>query len=105
MGQTRRARLRSIQIRPAADADLTDIFSYSATTWGWDQAERYTGEIIAIFSRLAADPAAGKPASERHSSLRRHRCGSHLIIVKSNADAIEIVRILHQSMDIDSRLD
>jgi len=97
--------VRSIDLRPAADADLADIFSYSEETWGADQAERYTGEIIAMFSRLAADPRMGQPASQRHASLRRFPCGSHLIIFASRDRSIEIVRILHQRMDIDSRLD
>lgn len=97
--------MRSIDLRPAADADLADIFSYSKATWGSDQAERYTGDIIAMFSRLAADPRMGKPASQRHASLRRFPCGSHLIIFASHDYSIEIVRILHQRMDIDSRLD
>lgn len=97
--------MRSINVRPAADADLTDIFNYSEAKWGWDQAERYTGEIIAMFSRLAADPGMGKPASKRHASLRRHPCGSLMIIFAQRDRSIEIVRILHQRMDLDSRLD
>lgn len=80
-------------------------FCYTEATWGRDQAKRYTGEIIAMLSRLAADPHLGKPASQRHATLRRFPCGSHLIIFASRDRSIEIVRILHQRMDIDSRLD
>lgn len=97
--------MRSINIRPAADADLTDIFNYTEVTWGWDQAERYTGEIIAMIARIAADPRLGKPASKRHASLPRHPCGSHMIIFAPRDRSIEFVRILHRRMDIDSRLD
>ncbi len=95
----------SVRIRPAAHADLTDIFDYSDAHWGLAQAERYIAQITLMFAQIAADPRLGKPASNRHPLLRRQSCGSHFIIFARGAEGIEIIRVLHQRMDIDVRLD
>ena len=97
--------MRAIQLRPAAIEDLTDIFDYSFTIWGIDQAQRYLARMAATFEQIAADPRIGKPASERHSTLLRHPYGSHVIIFARGAKGIEIIRVLHRRMDVDGRLD
>ena len=43
-------------IRPAAEADLVDIWLKGATTWGVDQAERYADGPFALFDLLAEFP-------------------------------------------------
>ena len=43
-------------IRPAAEADLADIWIQGAAEWDMSQAERYTDGLFALFDLLAAYP-------------------------------------------------
>ncbi len=43
-------------IRPAAEADLADIWIHGAANWGTGQAERYADGLFALFELLAAYP-------------------------------------------------
>ena len=97
--------MSAVYIRPAAETDLTDIFDFSEANWGSAQAEAYIAKILQMLDRIAADRRLGKPASGRHATLLRQACGSHFIIFARGAADIEIIRVLHQRMDIDTRLD
>ncbi|MGL4302380.1 MAG: type II toxin-antitoxin system RelE/ParE family toxin [Sphingomonas sp.] len=97
--------MTSIRVRPKADADLTAIFDYSYRNWGFAQAELYVAQITAMFARIATDPKLGKPASARHPTLFRQSCGAHFIVFARVAEGVEIIRVLHQRMDIEAQLD
>ncbi len=43
-------------IRPAAEADLADIWIQDAAEWDMSQAERYADGLFALFDLLAAYP-------------------------------------------------
>lgn len=97
--------MTSVRIRPEADADLTAIFHYSYLNWGFAQAELYVSQLTKMFARLAAEPRLGKAASARHPRLFRQSCGSHFVVFARDADGIEIIRVLHQRMDVEAQLD
>jgi toxin ParE1/3/4 len=44
-----------------AEADLLEIWRYTAKTWGKTQADRYFGKIEDCFKNIAADKARSKP--------------------------------------------
>jgi len=73
-------------LRPAARADLQDIARYTETTWGRRQRDVYLTAIDAKLGALAANPKIGKP----RDAVR--------------ADGIEVVRVLHQRMDLQRQL-
>ncbi|BEV10053.1 type II toxin-antitoxin system RelE/ParE family toxin [Asticcacaulis sp. DW145] len=89
-------------LRPAAQADLRDIWLYSRRQWSADQADRYTLLIAAAFDDLAAGRRKGKPVNVRTGYLK-YACGSHIIYFRLN-DGLDIVRILHQRMDVETHL-
>lgn len=92
--------------RPAAAADLDEIWDYTADRWGIDQAERYIGAIRDICAALARGEATGRDASDIRPGYRRALCGRHLIFYRLRDDGrVEVVRILHQRTDVRSRLD
>lgn len=83
-----------------AQADLDNIWEHTANRWDDDQAEAYLRMIQAAIAAVAANLKLGRPFDEVRAGYRRHRAGSHLILYRDTADAIDIVRILHERMDI-----
>ena len=83
---------------------LTRIWIRSGSTpetWGVDQAERYVLNIRNACSALASGRSKGRSAKEIRPSYRKFAVGSHLLFYKTASDGtIEVIRILHQSMDV-----
>jgi toxin ParE1/3/4 len=90
--------------RPRAVRDIDQIWTYTAERWGAAQAERYVRAIRDVCAALAAGEATGTDASYIGPGYRRIRAGRHIVFFRRAAGAVEIVRILHERMDLPSRL-
>ena len=90
-------------LSPMAEADLEQIWTYTAREWSADQAEIYTNDIINVFQDIAAGKKTGRPVSVREGYLKA-LTGRHAIYYRAKADVIAIIRILHQSMDVERHL-
>lgn len=91
-------------LTPAAQADLADIWDYGEAQWGADRAEDYIRQIQRAMETVARDPRRGRPCGEIREAYLKFGVGSHLLFFRRRADQVEIVRILHQRMDIDRHL-
>ncbi len=49
-------------LSPMAEADLEEIWVYTAQEWSAAQAEIYTNDIIDAFEGIATGKKAGRPA-------------------------------------------
>lgn len=87
-------------IRPAAEADLADIWIHGVANWGNDQAERYADSLFALFDLLAAYPEMAREREEFTPPVRIHPVGSHLVIYRSEGQGVEIIRILHAHQNL-----
>lgn len=87
--------------------DLENIWLYTVEKWSVEQAEHYVGLLMDEIEYLAKNPYYGRDYGAFRRGYFRLRVKSHLIFYKINLDIkeIEIVRILHLRMDIDTRLD
>ena len=95
----------SFTLTNMAKADLKEIGQYTQTRWGREQRGQYLNLLDASFQQLAANPLKGKDCSEIRIGYRKLNVGSHVIFYRQTlADMIEIVRILHGHMDIETRL-
>jgi toxin ParE1/3/4 len=92
-------------ITAKAKSDLKDIGRYTEARWGKAQRKKYLNEIANCMQELAKNPRLGTACDELHAGLRFQPQGSHLIFFTSNNGQMVVVRILHQSMDIERRLD
>jgi toxin ParE1/3/4 len=92
-----------VKFSETATLDLRDIWLYSAETWGPDQADRYTVDIEEICAELAAGRLLGRPVQERPGYFR-HLAARHLIFFMESDEGIVVMRVLHQSMDIERHL-
>ncbi|WP_343708852.1 type II toxin-antitoxin system RelE/ParE family toxin [Mycobacterium sp.] len=90
---------------PAARADVEHIWDYTAEHWGVDQAENYLLELQHSIERAVANPRIGQACDEIRAGYRKLASGSHVLFYRAAADdVIDVVRILHQRMDIDRHL-
>jgi len=87
-----------------ADQDLTDIWMNSRENWGMAQADKYLSELEACFIELTSHPELGRHRPEIKSGYRSIPKNHHIIFYRQQQECIEIIRILHQRMDIKPRL-
>ena len=90
-------------LSPAAQADVENIWDYTAENWGVDQAESYTRDIRNTCERLAAGER-GRRVDIR-DDYRKFPVGSHMLYFKIDGpQRIGVMRISHQSMDAERHL-
>lgn len=95
----------SFTLTNMAKADLKKIGRYTQERWGRDQRNQYLTMLDACFHQLAANPHLGKDCSAVRRGYRKLNAGRHLIFYRQTpTDPIEIVRVLHGRMDIETRL-
>ena len=94
------------KISQEASRDIENIWLYTIEKWSIEQADRYFNLIMDEIEYLAEDPKSGKDYSKVRIGYFRSRIKSHFIFYKINRknEEIEIIRILHQRMDIETRL-
>ena len=94
------------KISHEAYRDVENIWNYTFENWSLEQADRYINLIIDEIEYLAEKPDSGKDYSQIRRGYFRSRVNSHFIFYKinHNHNQIEIIRILYQRMDIESRL-
>ncbi|RWX77272.1 type II toxin-antitoxin system RelE/ParE family toxin [Neorhizobium lilium] len=94
---------RTFRLSPLAEADLEDIWSYTADRWSIEQAEHYHGMLLKVLGQLAEGSSTGRHVDVRRGYLK-YRVGSHVIFFRSHDVGIDVVRILHQRMDVSLHL-
>ena len=87
-------------LTPAAQADLSEIWDYTAERWGEAQAERYTRDIQVTCEGLSSGALMGLPVEHIRAGYRKVGVGSHVIYFREREGILEIVRILHRRMDV-----
>ncbi len=96
--------MTTYRLQPAAYRDMEAIWSYTADRWGANQADHYIDGLDETFELLACQPGLGKLASEFSPAIRIHRHARHLVIYRQTDEDILVIRVLHDSMDINSQL-
>ncbi len=91
-------------LSPGAQADVDGIWEYSVQRWDLDQAERYLRRIKDALDVLVENPKLGRLCEGVRTGYRRCHVSSHLIFYQIQGDDIAVVRILHQSMDVEQQL-
>ena len=85
---------------PEADDDLVGIWFYSAENYGPAQADRYVETIRARVERLLDGRTASQSADHIAPGLRRALAERHVVFFREDAEAVVVVRVLHQRMDV-----
>ena len=94
-----------LTLRQEAIDDLTDIWNYTKTEWSENQAEKYYQTIKSSCKLIAENPNIGKNYKEISRHLFGLKSEKHIIFYSIISDfEIEVIRILHERMDLISRL-
>ncbi|NVN99626.1 MAG: type II toxin-antitoxin system RelE/ParE family toxin [Geobacteraceae bacterium] len=95
----------SFTLTNMAKADLKEIANFTQNRWGREQRNVYLQMLDGSFHQLAANPLKGKDCNDIRLGYRKLNAGSHVIFYRQTpADTIDIVRVLHGHMDIETRL-
>lgn len=90
-----------------AENDLNNIWLYTIENWSRDQANHYLDLILDEVEYLSLKPESGFDYGHIRKGYFRSKVKSHFIFYKisKKKDVLEVIRVLHQAMDIDSQLD
>ena len=85
--------------------DLNDIWQYTFHKWSKDQADRYYNLIFEEIEFMTRNSHLGISYEHIRKNYRTSKVKSHLIFYRTTNDRIiEIIRVLHQRMDLKNKL-
>jgi toxin ParE1/3/4 len=98
---------RSIEIAGSAEQDLSAIATWTAEKCGVRQGEIYASAILDAVEELAvSSPPRSKARKEIGADLRTlhmakpGRRGRHFILYRETQEAVTVLRILHDGMEL-----
>lgn len=94
------------EIGEKAFEDIENIWLYTIETWSVEQADRYYNLLFDEIEYITEHPLSGRNADHIRKNYRCAKVKSHLIfyIYKKSENKVEIIRILHQSMDVEEQI-
>jgi len=93
-------------ISEKANQDIEKIWLYTYENWSIEQADRYYNLILDEIEFIAENFESGKSVDCIKKGYRASLVKSHIIFYKkSKSNVVEIIRVLHQRMDIEHRID
>ncbi|MFC2101417.1 type II toxin-antitoxin system RelE/ParE family toxin [Bacteroidota bacterium] len=95
--------MTKFRLTNAALKDLESIWSYTYEKWSIEQADRYYNLIIEEIEFIASNSLSGRSIDYIKQGYRSSKVKSHLVFYKINPEkTIDVVRILHQRMDVEN---
>ncbi len=91
-------------ISKKAVADLEEIWLFTFEKWSLEQADRYYNLLFDEINYICKNTNAGKSMEHVRKGYRASKVKSHLIFYRFLNNTIEVIRILHEHMDIEKRL-
>ena len=86
--------------------DLENIWLYTFENWSTEQADRYLNLIIDEIEYFSLQRESGLNFGNIRKGYFRSKVKSHFIFYRINSkkEELEIIRILHERMDVESHL-
>ena len=92
-------------ISEKAVEDINNIWIYPVENWSVAQADRYYNLIYDEIKYIVNNFDMARDFGEIRKSYKCSKVKSHLIFFKKDKmNEIEVVRVLHEKMDVESRL-
>lgn len=95
---------RCPRFSPLAEADLEDIWLYTFRQWSIEQADEYVRSIITAIDGLTAGRNIAQRAEVREGYWK-YKVGMHVVYFQSSDRHLDVIRILHERMEVDSHLE
>lgn len=97
--------MAKVTLRQKAIDDLNTIWEYTFEKWSEKQADKYYAIIKMACNGIGDNPDIGKEYYGINKNLLGLKSGKHIIFYKQMSnDRIEIIRILHEKMDLKKRI-
>lgn len=94
----------SFKLSNKAVQDLLGIGRYTRKKWGVKQRNAYLKQFDNSFTQLSENPNLGIRCDHIAKGYRKFPQQSHVIFYRlSSGGFIEIIRVLHKSVDVDSK--
>ena len=85
--------------------DLNSIWNYTFEKWSEKQADKYYTTVKMACNGIGENPDIGKEYVGISNNLLGLKSGKHIIFYQQiSNDRIEIIRILHERMDLKNRM-
>jgi len=94
---------RQYRLSPLAQADLEDIWLYTFKYWSPEQADRYHHDLVDAIEALARGVKTGRRVDVREGYFK-YLVGQHFVFFRHSETTLDVIRILHQRMDIERHL-
>ena len=97
--------MAKVIFRQKAIDDLNDIWDYTFEKWSAKQADKYYATIKLVCNGIGQNPDIGKEYYGIHKNLLGLKSGKHIIFYQLiSEEKIEVIRILHERMDLKKRI-
>ena len=97
--------MAKVILRQKAIDDLNDIWNYTFEKWSAKQADKYYATIKLACNGIGQNSDVGKEYDGINKNLLGLKAGKHVIFYQSlSEDKIEVIRILHERMDLKKRI-
>jgi toxin ParE1/3/4 len=98
--------MASYKLTLKATKDLRNIWNYTVDTWSENQADQCYHMLLNSCQEKADGKGKGKKYVGIYSGLLGIKAGEHIIFYRQmTKDRVEIARILHERMDLRSRME
>jgi toxin ParE1/3/4 len=89
----------TLDFTPAAVSDLRSIRAYTLETWGAEQEQKYLDSLWARFEEIIAAPRKWRARNDLFPGCQIATHRRQVILFRIQGNTLQIVRILHSSMD------
>jgi toxin ParE1/3/4 len=92
--------MKELVFSPRARSDLDEIWDFTAERWDEEQADSYLRRIFAACEDLARGARISRSAEGVRSGYRKYAVESHVVYFQESDSILNVIRILHQQMDV-----
>ena len=94
---------RIYRLSPLAVSDLEDIWLYTFRQWSLEQAETYHRSIMAAIEGLISGDRVAQQTDVREGYWK-YKVGMHMIYFRLSDSYLDVIRVLHLRMDVETKL-
>ena len=96
----------NVILRQEAIDDLNNIWEYTFEKWSENQADKYYAMLKLTCKEIGENPELGREYNGISKNLLGLKSGKHIIFYQLITETeIEVIRILHERMDLKNKLD
>ena len=91
-------------LSPSAIRDLQEISDYTLQTWGAEQEDRYLKGLWGKLAEIQSNPDSCRLREDLAKGCRSARHEKHVIFFSIQGQTLQVIRILHGTMDFNRHL-